>query len=73
MTNENTLYIRHRETGATHAYQGRRYAKLKKEIQAGCGEEIVTSLICSGYEGFLGKDGELYAFDGLSDHFSDCD
>lgn len=66
---ENTLYIKH-ESGAIHAYQGRRYAKLKKEIQAGRGDDIVTSLICSEYEGFVGDDGEVYAFDGLSDHFA---
>jgi len=67
---ENTLYIRHADTGANHAYQGRRYAKLKKEIKAGRGDDIATSLICSGYEGFVGDDGELYSFDGLADHFA---
>jgi hypothetical protein len=67
---ENTLYIRHKETGANHAYQGRRYDKLKAEIKAGRGGDIVTRLVINGYDGFVGDDGELYDFEELSNHFA---
>jgi hypothetical protein len=62
-----TIYLRH-ESGATHAYAGRRCAKLVKEVLAGRGGHEVTALTESGYTGFLGPDGEEWSFESLGDY-----
>ena len=66
--NENTIYLKHRE-GGMHALGGRRYLKLRKEIQAGRGGPEVTALVNAGYQGFLGNDGEVWDFEALNEHF----
>lgn len=48
-----TLFIRH-ESGATHAFAGKRLAKLLRELQAGRGGPEVCRLIESGYTETLG-------------------
>ncbi len=64
-----TLYLKH-ESGATHRYDGRRAAKLFKEIKVGRGNPEITVLVESGYEGFLGPDGLVWDFEALKpEHF----
>lgn len=58
-----TLYLRH-ESGATHAFSGRREAKLRKAILAGQGGPEIVALIEAGYTGFMaigmpGVDGDM--------------
>ncbi len=48
-----TLFLRH-ESGATHAFGGKRLAKLLRELKAGRGGPEVTALIMSGYAETLG-------------------
>jgi hypothetical protein len=43
-----TVYLRH-ESGAMHALQGRRLAKLLAELKAGRGGPEITTLVASGY------------------------
>jgi hypothetical protein len=65
---ENALYLKN-SSGANHALAGRRYARLRKEILAGRGGPEVTSLVASGYTGFVGSDGEVWDFEALAQHF----
>jgi hypothetical protein len=53
------IYLRHR-SGANHEYSGRRASKLRRELEAGRGGQIITGLLLSGYVGFLGPDGEIW-------------
>lgn len=66
---ETTIYLKH-EDGAMHSLAGRLFAKLRKEILAGRGGPEVTSLVIAGYEGFLGRSGEIEDFEGLNKHFA---
>lgn len=59
------LFIHH-HSGANHALRGKRFAKLLSEIKAGRGGPEVLALVESGYEGFLGKDGDIWSFEGLT-------
>ena len=59
------LFIRH-SSGANHALRGKRFAKLLSEFKAGRGGRECTALTLNGYEGFLGEDGEIWDFEGLT-------
>jgi hypothetical protein len=59
------LFIHH-HSGANHALRGKRFAKLLSEIKAGRGGPEVTDLVLSGYEGFLGPDGNIWDFEALT-------
>ena len=53
-----TLFLRH-PSGATHKLSDRKAAKLKRELLAGRGGKEVTDLMLSGYEEFLGPEGDM--------------
>jgi hypothetical protein len=67
---ETCIYLKH-DSGAMHQYGGRRYAKLRREIFAGRGNDIITDLICSGYKSYLAIDGEQWDLENLPNHFSE--
>jgi hypothetical protein len=52
-----------------HQFGGRRYTKLRREILAGRGNDIITDLICSGYKSYLAIDGEQWDLESLPNHF----
>lgn len=54
-----TIYIKHKD-GKTAALNGRKCAKLCKEILAGRGGPEITKLVENGYEGFLARDGQVW-------------
>ena len=62
------LYVQH-TSGANHAIAGRRLRGLRSEILAGRGGPDVVRLVTAGYVGFVGRDGELWDFEALGDHF----
>jgi len=67
-TTTNEIYLHHTD-GAMHALRNRRLAKLRKEILAGRGGPEVCALVESGYDGYLGADGEIWDFEGLRNFF----
>jgi hypothetical protein len=66
---ETAIYLKH-EDGGNHEYGGKRFAKLRKEILAGGGNDIICDLLCSGYVGYIGRDGDVECLDSLPEHFS---
>lgn len=64
-----TIYLQH-QSGAMHAYEGRRLQKLQREILAGRGGVQVTALVSSGYVGFLARSGEIHDFEDLLNEFT---
>ena len=59
------LFLHHRD-GANHALRGKRFAKLLSELKAGRGGKECTDMVLSGYEGFLGEDGNIWDFEALT-------
>lgn len=59
------LFIHH-HSGANHALRGKRFAKLLSEIKAGRGGPETLMLVESGYEGFLGENGDIWDFEMLT-------
>lgn len=51
-----TLFLRH-SSGATHAFSGRRLAKLLSELKADRGGPEVLELVTAGYAETLGGQG----------------
>ena len=65
---ETCIFLKH-ESGAMHQFGGRRYTKLRREILAGRGNDIITDLICLGYKSYLAIDGEQWDLESLPNHF----
>lgn len=64
------LFLRH-YSGATHKLGDRKAAKLKRELAAGRGGVEVTALITSGYEDFLGPEGDMPLTELRAEHILD--
>jgi hypothetical protein len=66
-TTNGCVYLTH-ESGAVHQFGGAKFKKLVKAVAANNAGEILTSLVCNGYESFLGADGEQWAIDSLPEY-----
>jgi len=61
------VYLTH-ESGAVHQFSGARFRKLVAAVRSNNAGSILTDLVCSGYESFLGPDGEQWPIDSLPDY-----
>jgi hypothetical protein len=66
MTTTTAITIWVRSEGRMFKMPARQSAKLIRELQAGRGQAELMSLLESGYDEFLGADGECYCIDGMT-------